>query len=339
MRNDPRRLPPLDLLVAFEAAARHLSFTKAAAERFLTQSAVSRQIAALEEEIGAPLFRRRHRALELTDEGVRLATATTAALATVREAVQTIRAPRQREVVALTTTPGFASLWLIPRLARFVAEYPRIDVRIDASYTKRALAGEGFDIAVRYGSTETLRAAGSEALFDEWVQPLCAPSMLERTGLPLRRAQDLVRHTLLHVTTPEREGPGMPLEWQAWLQTVGVSAFEPAATLTFTTYDTAVAAALEGQGVLLGRRPLTDRLIAQGKLVAPFKGQLASARGYYIVLDPVAARRPAVAALEQWLQLMARGDSATGAALPAAPAPAAAAAPAAARARKPARRT
>lgn len=305
MRNDPRRLPPLDLLVAFEAAARHLSFTKAATERFLTQSAVSRQIAALEEDLGAALFRRRHRALELTEEGARLAAATATALASVREAVQTIRAPRQREVVALTTTPGFASLWLIPRLARFRAGNPRIDVRIDASYEARALAAEGFDVAVRYGLKDSQRDADAvEMLFGESVQPLCAPALL-RGPPPLRRPQDLAQHTLLHIAM-DGDAPGMPLEWQAWLRSVGMSALEPAATLTFTNYDTAATAAIEGQGVLLGRRPLTDALIAQGRLVAPFKGQLASARGYYVVLDPVAAQRPAVAALVQWLHAMAR---------------------------------
>ncbi len=308
MRTDPRRLPPLDLLVAFDAAARHLSFTKAASERFLTQSAVSRQIAALEQEIGAPLFRRRHRALELTDEGARLAGATAAALASLREAVQAIRAPRQREVVALTTTPGFASLWLIPRLARFMAEHPRIDVRIDASYDKRSLTGEGFDVAVRYGPIDRLDRDGGEALFTEAVQPLCAPSLLRGT-VPLRRPSELARHTLLHVSMPSTDTSGMPLEWQAWLKTVGITsfeAFEPAATLTFSTYDTAVAAALEGQGVLLGRRPLTDGLIATGRLVAPFKGQLASARGYYVLVDEVALRRAPVAALVRWLQSVAR---------------------------------
>ncbi|MBL8286669.1 MAG: transcriptional regulator GcvA [Rubrivivax sp.] len=302
---EPRRLPPLDLLVAFEAAARHLSFTKAAGERFLTQSAVSRQIAALEESLGTPLFRRRHRALELTEAGARLAAATATALAAVREAVQVIRAPRQRDVVALTTTPGFASLWLIPRLARFVALHPRIDVRIDASYATRSLAGEGFDVAVRYGSVERMPSEAGEPLFAEAVQPLAAPALLHGRA-PLKRPQDLARHTLLHVLTTSGETPGMPLEWHAWLRTVGVAAFEPAATLTFNSYDTAVAAAVEGQGVLLGRRPLTDALIAQGRLVAPFRGQLASARGYYVLTDAVAAQRPAVAALVAWMRAMAR---------------------------------
>jgi len=308
MRSDPRRLPPLDLLLAFDAAARHLSFTKAAAERALTQSAVSRQIAALEEDLGVPLFRRRHRALELTEEGTRMARAAAAALAELREAVQAIRAPRQREVVALTTTPGFASLWLIPRLARFVAAHPRIDVRIDASYDTRSLAAEGFDVAVRYGPKDARTIDAVDTLFAESVQPLCSPALLGGP-MPLRTPRDLVHHTLLHIAMGG-DAPGMPVEWQAWLQTVGMAAFEPAATLTFTNYDTAAAAAVEGQGVLLGRRPLTDGLIASGRLVAPFEGQLASARGYYLVLDAVAAQRPAVNALVQWLRTTARSEAA-----------------------------
>ena len=301
MRNDVRRLPPLDRLVVFDAAARHLSFTKAAGERFLTQSAVSRQIAALEEDLGAPLFRRKHRALELTDDGARLAAAVADALAGVREAVQTIRAPRQREVVALTTTPGFASLWLIPRLAQFIAAHPRIDVRIDASHDLRSLGGEGFDIAIRYAR---IGHAEGEPLFGEAVQPLCAPALLDGER-PLRTLQDLRRHTLLQVTMANADAPGMPVDWQAWLKAVGAAQLEPAALLTFTSYNDAVAAALEGQGLVLGRRPLVDRLLEQGRLVAPFKGQIASARGYFVVVEPAAARRPATQALVQWLHAQA----------------------------------
>jgi DNA-binding transcriptional LysR family regulator len=303
MQNDPRRLPALDRLVVFDAAARHLSFTKAAAERFLTQSAVSRQIAALEEELGAPLFRRRHRALELTDDGRLLAEAVKSALGHVREAVVAIRAPRQREVLALTTTPGLASLWLIPRLARLVAAHPGIDVRIDATHDKRNLAGDGFDLAIRYAAL----GSDGEPLFEESVQPVCAPQ-LRRARHPLRRLDDLRHHTLLQVAVPHVSASGIPLDWQAWLQAVGAASVEPAATLTFTNYDTAVAAAVEGQGLVLGRRPLVDRLLAQGKLVAPFKGQVASARGYYIVVEAKSQAKPAVRALVAWLHEQARGD-------------------------------
>lgn len=301
MQRDPRRLPPLDRLTVFDAAARHLSFTRAAAERFLTQSAVSRQIAALEEDLGVPLFRRRHRALDLTDDGRRLADAVAVALAGLRDTVAAIRAPQRREVLALTTTPGLASLWLIPRLAGFLATYPGADVRIDATHEKRALSAEGFDIAVRYA-----RIGGSEGtpMFEESVQPVCAPALLARGAVPLRTPADLRAHTLLQVATPGANG--MPIEWQSWLQAAGAGGVEPAAMLTFTHYDNAVAAAVDGQGVVLGRRPLVDRLLRQRRLVAPFHGQTSSARGYFLVVEPAAAHKPAVQALAAWLLAQAR---------------------------------
>ncbi len=301
MQRDPTHLPPLDRLVAFDAAARHLSFTKAAAERFITQSAVSRQIAALEEELGLPLFRRRHRALELTDEGVRLAAAVAAALAGVREAVVAIRAPRRRQVVAVTTTPGLASLWLIPRLAGFIAAHPGVDVRIDASHAARALVADGFDLAIRYGPLQALLGV---PLFGESVLPVCAPALVARGRPPLKTPADLQHQTLLQLDLPP--GKGLPLEWQTWLQAVGAGGLEPAAMLSFTHYDAAVAAAVAGQGVVLGRRPLVDALLRRHALVAPFKGSTASARGYALLVEPAAARRPAVQALAGWLQAQAR---------------------------------
>lgn len=304
MRNDPQRLPPLDRLAAFDAAARHLSFTKAAEERYLTQSAVSRQIAALEDDIGTALFRRRHRALELTDDGQRLAAAVSAALARVREAVTAIRSPRQREVLSLTTTPGLASLWLIPRLQGFFAAHPRIDVRIDASYDTRPLAGDGFDIAIRYGRLADIRGV---ALFGETLQPVCAPALLGGAAPPLHTPGDLKHHTLLQIET--QLGTTMPLEWQSWLRGVGADEFEPAGLVTYSNYDAAVAAAVAGQGVLLGRRPLIDALLQQGALVAPFEQSLDPARGYFVIVEPASRAKPSVQALVQWLLEQARSQA------------------------------
>ena len=295
MQKDPSRLPSLDRLAVFDAAARHLSFTRAGEERFLTQSAVSRQIATLESELGLALFHRRHRALELSDDGRRLAEAVARAIAEIRQAVMAMRAPGRREVLAVTTTPGLASLWLIPRLADFLAGHPGIDVRIDATHTQRALAADGFDLAIRY---VPLQGAQGIKLFGESVQPVCAPSLL-RT-LPLKTPADIARHTLLKVELVQARG--LPLEWQTWLQAVGAPDVTPAATLIFNNYDTAVAAAVAGQGVVLGRRPLVDSLLRQKALVAPFKGTATSARGYTVVVEPAAARKPAVQALLRWLQ-------------------------------------
>ena len=299
MQKDHHRLPPLDLLGAFESAARQLSFTKAADERFLTQSAISRQIKALEDDLGAPLFRRRHRAIDLTDDGRRLAEAVGSALATLREAVGQIRAPNRCEVLSLTTTPGLASLWLIPRLSGFISSHPGIDVRIDATFDCRDLVGEGFDVAIRYGRVGVTKGT---PLFEEWTQPACAPALLKNSALPLRVPADLVRHTLLVASSQDR---AMPLEWEPWLRAVGLDRFESAATMTFTSYGEAVGAAVAGQGVVMGRRPLIDALLQQRTLVAPFKGETASARGYFLLVEPHAQRRPAVRELQQWLMAQA----------------------------------
>jgi LysR family transcriptional regulator, glycine cleavage system transcriptional activator len=307
MQKDPARLPPLDLLAAFEAAARHLSFTRAGAERFVTQSAMSRQIRALEEDLGVALFRRRHRALALTDEGRRLHAACITVLAQLRDTVSQIRTPARREVLAVTTTPGLASLWLIPRLASFTRSHPGIDVRLDTSLDVRDLGAEGFDLALRYSPV------GSEGtqLFAEAMQPVCSPALLKRgAGPPLRKPTDLALHTLLHLGYAP--SAGMPMEWDLWLQAVGLPDLQPAAMLSFSGYGDVIAAALAGQGVALGRRPLVDALLKSRKLVAPFKDAASSSRAYHMVFEPGARARPAVRALEQWLLRQAAAESTQG---------------------------
>ncbi|MDY0746152.1 transcriptional regulator GcvA [Paucibacter sp. R3-3] len=299
MPNKPLdRLPPLELIVAFEAAARHLSFTKAAEERFVTQSAMSRQMRALEDELGVSLFTRRHRALTLTLDGQRLLAACTVALGSLRGAMRDIRAPHEREVLSLTTTPGFAALWLIPRLTAFTRANPGIDVRMDATLDNRNLAAQGFDLAVRYGKLGAV--PGARKLFDEAMQPVCSPRLVSETALALREPADLAHHTLLHLAMDGDAG-GMPVEWEPWLTAWGLADLRPAARLSFTSYSEAIAAALAGQGVALGRRPLVDALLAAGQLVTPFDANVASARAYQLIVDPASRLRPAVQAFEQWL--------------------------------------
>lgn len=299
-----QRLPSLDRLLVFDAAARQLSFTRAAGDLFLTQSAVSRQVAALEEDLGAPLFVRRHRALDLTDDGRRLAAAVAEALDSLRATVAQIRAPHGRQVLIITTTPGLASLWLIPRLASFTGAHPGVDVRIDASHDLRSLASDGFDLAIRYGRSGTM---GGTPLFDEVVVPVCAPALLKRPGAPLKTPADLKRHTLLQ--TGSVTAQGMPAEWTSWLAAVDAAHIEPAALLTFNTYDTAIAAAISGQGVVLGRRPIIDSLLRSKALVAPFKGLWSMERGYALVMSAAARRRPAAMALHDWLLAQAQASN------------------------------
>lgn len=304
MRNDADRLPPLDLLASFEVAARELSFTRAAAERFVTQSAMSRQMLALEEQLGTRLFVRRHRALLLTEDGRRLQQACSAALEQLRAAVAHIRARERREVLALTTTIGLASLWLIPRLPGFTRAHPGIDVRIDADMSPRDLARDGIDVAIRYTA---LAGAAGEALFGETLTPVCAPSLLRR-GPPLDKPADLARHTLIQLVSPG--AAGMPVEWTPWLQAMGLPDLEPAARLSLNTFSETMAAAAAGQGVALGRRPLIDGLLRSRRLVTPFKAAMASPRGYTLIVAEHAAQRSAVRALVAWLVEQARATSA-----------------------------
>jgi LysR family transcriptional regulator, glycine cleavage system transcriptional activator len=338
MQKPVDRLPPLDLLAAFEASARHLSFTKAAAERFVTQSAMSRQMRALEEDLGCALFRRQHRALALTEAGARLLTSCTTVLALLRATVRELRAPARREVLALTTTPGLAAFWLIPRLPSFTRAHPGIDVRLDASFETRALAAEGFDMAIRYARAGAVQG---DRLFDESALPVCSPALLRRTRLAL--PEDLARHTLLQLN-PGVGGSSTLLEWEPWLQAAGVPGLEPVARLSFSSYNDVITAALAGQGVAMGRRPVIDELLRRRRLVAPFERDLQTQRTYVLVVDPAAATRPAVQALQAWLLDQARAavpepTIKAGAAAPARPRPprrpAQKAAPTAARRRAP----
>jgi LysR family transcriptional regulator, glycine cleavage system transcriptional activator len=300
MRKDLDHLPPLDLLLAFEAAARHLSFTRAADERFVTQSAISRQIRSLEDDLGVELFARGHRALTLTAPGQKLLLACQGVLAQLRRTVAGIRAPNAREVLSLSTTPSFASYWLIPRLQSFTQANPGVDVRLDASYEVRDLQAEGFDIAVRYQSAN---AGDGERLFNESMLPVCAPALRRSKDVPLKVPADLKDHTLLEMeTTP---GSGAPVDWKSWLQGQGLPDLEPRTRLTFSSYNEVVAAALAGQGVALGRRPLLDGLLRQRQLVAPFGDARATAKAYFVVTDPASRARPAVRALEDWMRAQA----------------------------------
>jgi DNA-binding transcriptional LysR family regulator len=293
------RLPPLDLLLAFEAGARHLSFTRAAEERFVTQSAISRQIRALEDDLGVALFERQHRALALTPHGEKLLLSCQAVLAQLRRTVATLRAPNAREVLALSTTPSFASYWLIPRLHSFTQANPGIDVRLDASYELRDLQADGFDIAVRY--TKASSPEG-ERLFSETMLPLCARALRRLKDAPLRVPADLRHHTLLEV---EMAGSGAPVEWNSWLAAHNLPDLEPRSRLTFSSYNEVVAAAIAGQGIALGRRPLLDGLLRQKQLVAPFGDARETARAYFVITDPASRARSAVRALEAGLHVEA----------------------------------
>ncbi|MFC5497559.1 LysR substrate-binding domain-containing protein [Caenimonas terrae] len=290
-------LPPLDLLRSFEAAARHLSFTVAARELFLTQSAVSRQIQQVEARLGVPLFERRHRALELTPAGQVLHRAVSDALQRLRDATALIRSSVQPRQVAMTCTPGFASFWLIPRLARFTADHPEVDVRISATVDLLDLGRSPVDLAVRFCST---RDGQGPPLFEEVVVPVCSPGLARGGAAPLARPADLAGHTLLTVEMPQGMAP--TVDWEPWLQALGLGDLRMKNMLRFTHYSDAIAAAVAGQGVAIGRLPLLAELLGDGRLVTPFGGGAASERGYFVMLTPRGAENPDAQDFARWLR-------------------------------------
>src|SRR5690349_1607897 len=292
------RLPALDLLVGFESAARHLSFTKAGEELFLTQSAVSRQIKELEDQLGVPLFERRHRALALTEAGQQFYASAAQVLSTMRSATERLRekAGRKRPL-SVTTTSSFAALWLIPRLAGFTRTHPGIDVRITADSRVQDLERDGLDVAIRHGPA-ALAGPNAVRLMGERVFPVCSPKLLKK--LPLREPADLRKHCLLEYDDVEVRHPW--LHWRTWLEVAGIPDLRPAGRLSFSGYEQIIPAAVAGHGVALGRTPLVKDLIAAKQLVAPFTSSADPARAYFVITASSAAGRPEVADFVAWLK-------------------------------------
>jgi LysR family transcriptional regulator, glycine cleavage system transcriptional activator len=286
------RLPPLNALRTFEAAARHLSFTKAADELFVTQAAVSHQIRTLEEHLGAPLFRRMNRALMLTDAGQAL-------LPAVREAFDRLSAGVRRVqdlccggALTISTTPSLAASWLAGRLARFQALHPEIELQLSATARLADFAREGIDCGIRYG-TGDWPGLVSLRLFQTALVPVCSPLLLDGDH-PLRQPRDLVHHTLLHVLDD-------PDEWRLWLRAAGVDNVDPTRGLKFDSVPLVLQAAVSGAGVGIGRRQLVEAEIAAGRLVAPFALELPDDYAYYFVAPEDTADQPKVAAFRDWL--------------------------------------
>ncbi|MCS0607109.1 LysR substrate-binding domain-containing protein [Massilia solisilvae] len=254
------RLPSLDLVRGFVAVGRRMSVTLAARDLCLTQSAVSRQVQALEDALGVKLLVRGYRSIAFTPEGERLFRAADGALAQLQDVIHAVKGPSGRRLVTLTSTAGLTGLWLIERLGAFLQAHPDIEVRVSANDRAVDLAAEGIDLAIRYGAREAM-PRGAEYLFGESVLPVAHPSLRVKA---LASPADLEHHTLLQF-----DGPYRPwLQWGEWFASQGWDEVRPKAVLRFNQYDQLVHAAVAGQGIALGRRPLVAAMLADGRLRA-----------------------------------------------------------------------
>jgi LysR family transcriptional regulator, glycine cleavage system transcriptional activator len=291
-------------LRAFEAVARHLNFRAASEEMALTQSAVSRQIQALEEEVGASLFLRHTRAVELTSAGAQLLMAVSQSLPRIDSAVRQIRQSAGRRTVALTTFASFASMWLIPRLEQFQRDNPDIDIRIDASDTSLDLEVADVDLALRYGPMATM-PAHAVRLFGEQLTPVASPWLLKSVGT-IKKPADLANFAFIeagdaHSTHLEW------LTWRRWLDENGTPKLQPKRWLYFNYAYQMVQAALTGQGVVLARLPMIAESLANGDLVEPLpQHRMDSPMAYWMIVGPRSAQRPEIRAFCEWLMAQSK---------------------------------
>jgi len=288
----------LDMLKGFEAAARRLSFTLAAEEMFVTQSAISRQVKTLEDQLGLPLFRRVNRGLELTAAGHTLYGAVSAASALIDDATDKLLGAKGRTSVTVTTAVPFASFWLAPRLHRFAAAHSSCDVRVVATNHPGEFERDGVDVAILHYRAGSAPASARRLAPDE-VSPVCAPALLKNPAKPLRHPQDLAHHVLLRLET--LIAGRRRVDWVRWLQATGLSKLRPAGSMNFSHYDQLIQSALDGSGVALGRFSLIAPLLREGRLVVPFPEHRVAAGGWHVVTAVSSNEQKAVRAFVDWL--------------------------------------
>ena len=296
------RLPSLNGLRAFEAAARHLSFTVAASELNVTQTAISHQIRRLEQELGIRLFVRRNRALALTPEARDYLPGVRTAFNDLRLATDRLLRRDNDHVLTVSTLASLAAKWLLPRLSAFQEAHPGIDVRITTSTSLVEFKNDDVDAAIRYGRGQWpgLRA---DWLMADRLSPVCSPALL--TGnRPLRCPEDLADHVLLHTSG------GTSDDWRLWLTAAGMPAqLSKHPGLTFDLTFMTVQAAIDGIGVAIGRTSYVEADIAKGRLVVPFKITLPADAGFYLVSPEARADSPKLSAFRQWLIASIQGSA------------------------------
>jgi len=293
---DRRRLPPLNALRAFEAAARHMNFSRAADELSVTPGAVSQQIQNLEEYIGAALFKRTPKGLLLTDAAQIALPALREAFDRLAEAASLLTAAEDGRRLTVSAAPSFAAKWLVPRLGRFEAQHPEVDVWLSAGLELVDFAGGEVDLAIRYGAgvypgLEVARLLG------ETVLPVISPALLAE--IPLGKLSDLSRHVLLHDGSPDADD-SCP-DWSMWLAARGVKGVDGARGPRFNQSSLVIEAAVNGRGVALAKRTLAQADLDAGRLISPFNIATAVDFAYYIVHPKAKGRLAQVKAFVAWL--------------------------------------
>lgn len=290
-------IPALSQLHTFEAVARRLSFTVAADELCLTQSAVSRQIKALELDLGRKLFVRKHRKIELSSEGRHLFEAVTCGLDEIAGCINELRVASETPQITVAASVAFAHFWLMPRLERFSAQHPDIDLRVLATDQMIDLRQSDVDVAVLYGDGNW-QDVESKKLFGERVYPACSASYLQEHP-ELRRASDLLDQTLLHL-----DGGGNiwgAVDWQVWLAQQGVSGQPVRRGIRLNSYPMVLQGAEAGNGVALGWSYVTDPMLADGRLVCPVDAPIETKYGYYIGASQKRVHKSEIKKFFQWI--------------------------------------
>ena len=288
------RLPSLNGLRAFEAAARHLSFTLAASELNVTQTAISHQIRRREEELGIRLFVRQNRALALTPEARDYLPGVRAAFNDLRLATDRLLRKDDDKVLTVSTLASLAAKWLLPRLTDFQEQHPGIDVRITTSTSLVDFQRDNVDAAIRYGRGQWAGLRADWLMADE-LFPVCSPSLL-RGDKPLRQPEDLKGYPLLHTSNANSD------DWRLWLTAAGLPAdIARQPGITFDMIFMTIQAAIDGIGVAMGRTSYVQDDIAKGRLVVPFKIALPADAGFYLVAPEGRREAPKLAAFRQWI--------------------------------------
>ena len=300
-----QRLPPLNALRAFEAAARHCSFAKAAGELRVTAAAVSHQIKALEQTLGVKLFKRLPRGLVLTDAGRSYLPGLTEGFERLARASHGIAGRRLRGALTISVLPSFASGWLVPRLGEFRAHYPDIDLLVRSDIRFIDFRTEDVDLAIRY-SGAGFKGLRADKLLGEDIFPVCSPALLNGPW-PLRRMDDLAHHALIHDGAGVESDPW--LLWRPWLQEAGLGHIDPRRGPAFSDSTLMYQAAMAGEGVALGRSALVGEHLASGRLIRPFAAFRRAEFAYWVVTSADAGEGPHVAAFRRWITARARGEA------------------------------